>query len=271
MYRLLVFLITILICITNGSCSNDIKENIEFPAISSLQTDDIEILQIDTTDKLLIYRRGSIYINNQQEEYELSYYECAEFDKYLILKVHEEEYYYKLNASFNADDVVLAEVTENKGGECIILDVNGDYHEDILINIGIKGRMIFHICYVYDETTDSFIFIDEFDTLPFIKYYQSTDSNEPYFISESTSEVGFYRAYRKYVIEGDKLVQKASLYYAWNSFINPNGVEVPGRSYTETKFVNGREIVVKDRIDVMDYTQMDLDRWHIEGFLKYYE
>ena len=53
----------------------------------------------------------------------------------------------------------------------LVDDVNGDGNEDIILELGIRGKAGHSICYVYDEATARYKAVDKFDELLNPKWY----------------------------------------------------------------------------------------------------
>lgn len=214
----------------------------------------------DNPDKILIYRLGEITIKGKTEEYELLYYKRAERDYYLEVRVSGSVVInYPLEDDFAPETVGIhrMERCHNTGGECKVLDLNGDGNEDFFIDLGINGKNILRTCFVFDEVSDSFLHVDRFDGgLSMAEIYGEC-------IMEWYYSMGT-QVRRKYVIEGNKLKETASLSYAFITYIDDENLEVPAGTFTEKELINGEMVTVKDRVRKKD---IDLDKWGIEESL----
>lgn len=240
---------------------NDVN-NITLPptitmAVTTDDSSDIGYISNSNPDQMVIYRLGEMIIKDDLETYELIYYKRAEQDYYLEIRVLGMVINYSLHTDFIPETVGIYSMYYNMGGECRVIDVNGDGNQDFFIDLGLSGHTVLRICYVYDESSASFVFVDGINELSMPKIYGGN------IIENYHSQTGYTEIYNKYTITGNKICHIASLLYALNTFINDEGIEIPAGTYTEIELVNDEMIIINDCVTEND---IDFGKWGIATY-----
>ncbi|WP_041703344.1 XAC2610-related protein [Lachnoclostridium phytofermentans] len=121
-------------------------------------------------------------------------------------------------------------------------DVNNDGSYDIIIDLGIYGKIKLALCYIYDPNQKGYIQLTGFDELMTPHY------NAGYIYEELRGEFNEYGR-NKYRVDGTKLVLVASLHATYGGSPNPIYTEkvlIDGKMVTTKKNVSAKEIDIKE-------------------------
>lgn len=142
---------------------------------------------------------------------------------------------YELSEDFNPETIT-------DGLE--ILDVNGDEIDDFLIDLGIYGHMSYKICLVYDEKSEEYVFVREFEKLNSPRFIEG-------YIVTSPIPMEIPITYNRYLIRGAKLEHTGTL------LIFQNEMQT---LYTEYELINGEPNIVEE----VEASEIDLSKWGIQ-------
>jgi len=189
---------------------------------------------------------GQVYVENRAEEFDLTYYTRS--DKpgqyYLVLKVLGEAITYDLRDNCMPETI--------SGFETV--DVDADRNEDIIIDLGIYGKVRLAMCYLYDRETQKYVPLEGFDGLEQGQYNKILGCvmEERHFLNEYVRN--------KYTVKDKKLLLTGSLYWAYPESVPPG--EIGGPRYTEKALRDGEMVVIKDNVPE---SEIDLSQWDMSS------
>ena len=124
-----------------------------------------------------------------------------------------------------------------------IMDVNSDGVDDFLFDLGIYGQMRLKACLVYNDETQQFVFVNDFEELNNPTFLNG------YFVTEPMP-MDAPRIFDKYLLDGIKLCHVGRL-----SITDYSDTQ---KFYTESEQVNGAWIITKDMVTE---NNIDLSSW----------
>jgi|GEM_PF-1321793 len=125
-----------------------------------------------------------------------------------------------------------------------IYDVNIDGSYDIIIDLGIYGKIRLALCYIYDSDKKGYVKLAGFDELMTPSYKQG------YVFEEWRGDATEY-GINKYGVYGNEMVLVASLYWKYGGNPNP--------AYTEKILIDGEMVTVKENVPE---EEIDFREWY---------